>query len=170
MKIGQLAAATGTQADTIRFYEREGLLPPPARSEGNFRLYDRAHVQRLAFIRHCRCLDMTLDVIRVLLKYKDAPQESCGAVNHLLDEHIGHVVVRIRELQALEKELKSLREACMADGTAAECGVLDGIERGAREHDHGSRAPGDAKHLAGVHAVRPRPNPRVPVSGQVAKR
>jgi Cd(II)/Pb(II)-responsive transcriptional regulator len=154
MKIGQLAAATGTQADTIRYYEREGLLPSAARTEGNYRVYDQEHVQRLAFIRHCRCLDMTLEEIRVLLKYKDAPQEDCGAVDRLLDEHIGHVVARIGELKALEKELRTLRAGCTTDRTAAECGVLGGLERAAREHDHASGTPGHTQHLAGSHAVR----------------
>lgn len=152
MKIGQLAAATGTQAETIRYYEREGLLPRAGRTEGNFRLYDERHVQRLAFIRHCRCLDMTLDEIRVLLRYKDAPQESCEPVDRVLDEHIGHVAARIEELKALEKELRRLRAGCATDGTAAQCGVLGGIERGAREHDHASGKP--AHHLAGSHRVR----------------
>lgn len=166
MKIGQLAAATGTQADTIRFYEREGLLPHAARTEGNFRMYDRAHVDRLAFIRHCRCLDMTLDEIRMLLKYKDAPQEDCGAVDRLLDEHIGHVATRIRELKALEKELRSLRAGCTAGRAAADCGILDGLERAARDHDHGSRGAAASQHLAGSHAGRATPSPRRLAAGQ----
>ncbi|MBE7940707.1 MULTISPECIES: Cd(II)/Pb(II)-responsive transcriptional regulator [Ramlibacter] len=154
MKIGQLAAASGTQADTIRYYEREGLLPPAARTEGNYRVYDQEHVQRLRFIRHCRCLDMTLDEVRVLLQYKDAPQEDCGAVDRLLDEHIGHVVARIGELKALEKELRTLRAGCATDRTAAECGVLGGLERAAREHDHASGSAGRTQHLAGSHPPR----------------
>lgn len=112
MKIGELATATSTQIETIRYYEREGLLPNPDRTAGNFRIYDHAHAERLSFIRHCRGLDMTLDEIRQLLHFKDAPQENCGEVNALLDAHIGHVAARIRELRALEKELKALRECC----------------------------------------------------------
>lgn len=157
MKIGQLAAATGTKADTIRYYEREGLLPPAARTDGNYRVYDQEHVQRLGFIRHCRCLDMTLDEIRVLLRYKDAPEEECGAVDRLLDEHIGHVVARIDELKALERELRALRAGCTTDRTAGECGVLGGLERAAREHDHASAVPGHTQHLAGSHAARASP-------------
>ncbi len=67
MKIGALADATGTPVETIRFYEREGLMPPPARAANNYRLYLPAHVERLAFIRQCRSLDMTLDEIERLL-------------------------------------------------------------------------------------------------------
>jgi Cd(II)/Pb(II)-responsive transcriptional regulator len=138
MKIGELAKATGTAVDTIRYYEREGLLPEARRTEANYRDYDEAHAQRLAFIRHCRCLDMTLDEIRALLRYKDAPAEDCGPVDQVLDAHIAHVVRRIAELKALERELRELRSCCQTPGGA--CGILDGLERAAREHDHG-KAP-----------------------------
>ena len=104
MKIGELAKTAQTQTETIRYYEREGLLPEAARTEANYRIYDESHVQRLAFIRHCRSLDMTLAEIRTLLSFKDTPDDSCADVNALLDEHIGHVASRIRELKALEKD------------------------------------------------------------------
>ena len=67
MKIGELAAASDTSVETIRYYEREQLLPEPARSASNYRLYTQAHVERLAFIRHCRALDMPLNDIRQLI-------------------------------------------------------------------------------------------------------
>ena len=73
MKIGILAEATGTPVETIRFYEREGLLPPPARAENNYRMYLPVHVERLAFVRQCRNLDMTLDEIRALLALRESP-------------------------------------------------------------------------------------------------
>ena len=110
MKIGDLSKLTQTSVETIRYYEREGLLPEPSRTDGNYRIYGEAHAERLAFIRHCRGLDMTLDEIRQLLRFKDDPASDCGDVNALLDAHIGHVADRIRELRALEKQLKSLRE------------------------------------------------------------
>ena len=77
MKIGELAKAAHTQVETIRYYEREGLLPETARTDGNYRMYAEEHVDRLSFIRHCRGLDMTLDEIRVLLRFKDAPHGLC---------------------------------------------------------------------------------------------
>ncbi|CAN5473433.1 Cd(II)/Pb(II)-responsive transcriptional regulator [soil metagenome] len=125
MKIGELAKATQTQPETIRFYEHEGLLGKPPRSKGNFRLYGREHLERLAFIRHCRSLDMTLDDIRALLRFQDAPRENCHAINDVLEEHIESVARRIRDLRELHKELKSLRDQC--DGVAAECAILDGL-------------------------------------------
>ncbi len=69
MKIGELAQATQTDIQTIRFYEREKLLRPLGRTAGNYRIYDESDVHRLAFIRHCRSLDMSLDEIRLLLRF-----------------------------------------------------------------------------------------------------
>lgn len=152
MKIGELARATGTQVETIRFYEREGLLPAPARTDGNYRVYDQSLVERLAFIRHCRCLDMTLDEIRALLQYRDAPEQDCAGVDHLLDEHLGHVVRRIEELRALERELRALRASCATGQTAGECGILGGLERAAREHDH-AHAKSGRTHTPSSHGA-----------------
>ena len=162
MKIGELAKATGTQTETIRYYERENLLPIAMRTESNYRVYDSSHVERLAFIRHCRCLDMTLDEIRVLLHFKDAPSENCGAVDALLQEHIRHVVSRIRELQALESELRSLQQQCSPGHLAGECGILGGLANAALQHNH--MQPSEA-HPPGAHrdigaAPRQRTNKR----------
>lgn len=150
MKIGELATATSTQIETIRYYEREGLLPLPDRTGGNFRIYMEEHVQRLSFIRHCRSLDMTLDEIRKLLRFKDAPTENCGEVNELLDEHIGHVAERIKELRALEKQLKSLRERCHISQDAAHCGILSGLSQAVT--DDISRT---SRHVSGAHVRVP---------------
>jgi Cd(II)/Pb(II)-responsive transcriptional regulator len=124
LKIGELAKHTGSQVETIRYYEREGLLPAPARSGGNYRLYGAAHLERLQFIRHCRSLDMTLNEIRSLLSFRDVPEESCSAVNTLLDKHIEHVAHRIRDLQALQKQLKALRSLCQSTQATKDCEIL----------------------------------------------
>ena len=152
MKIGELAKAASTQTETIRYYEREGLLPEASRSESNYRVYDSTHINRLAFIRHCRSLDMSLGEIRALLHFKDAPTENCTEVNGLLDEHIGHVATRIRELKALEKELKALREECTTGQATASCGILSGLETAAQaEKMRPDSAGGHAGHVHGTH-------------------
>lgn len=153
MKIGGLARAAQTQVETVRYYEREGLLLKAPRSEGNYRIYGPEHVERLAFVRHCRSLDMTLGEIRVLLRFKDEPQAECGEINALLDEHIGHVATRIRELRHLEKQLKALREQCVGIREAARCGILSGLAEGAQ------RAAHDSAHVDGTHG---RPDGRRP--------
>lgn len=124
MKIGELAKLAGCQVETIRYYEREGLLPAPARTEGNYRLYSHEHVERLVFIRNCRTLDMTLDEIQRLLALRDLPQESCAGINSLVDEHIEHVEARINSLQALRLQLSELRDRCNTVQDAEDCGIL----------------------------------------------
>lgn len=148
MKIGALAAATGTPVETIRFYEREGLLPPPARADNNYRMYLPAHAERLAFIRQCRNLDMTLDEIRALIQLRESPAQDCGEINALLDEHIEHVAQRIRELRSLEKDLKALRARCAEPHSVSECGILDGLDRAAAARPGGS---GKRRHVHGAH-------------------
>ncbi|MES2786647.1 MAG: Cd(II)/Pb(II)-responsive transcriptional regulator [Pseudomonadota bacterium] len=145
MKIGDLAQATGTQAQTIRYYEREGLLAEPARTDSNYRRYDQTHVARLSFIRHCRSLDMTLEEIRALLRFKDDPAANCVAVNELLDEHICHVADRIRELKRLQAELKDLHAQCDAHG--ASCGILGALDKKGKSV---AKSAGKA-HIAGSH-------------------
>ncbi len=137
MKIGDLASQTGTPVETIRFYEREGLLPEPARTASNYRIYDEEHVQRLSFIRRCRTLDMALNEIRVLLRLKDTPTQSCDEANRLLDEHMSHVAQRILDLQSLQNQLLLLRAECAQTQDAAHCGILNKLGNVGFEAEHG---------------------------------
>ncbi len=129
LKIGELAKLTHCPIQTIRFYEKEGLLMPPTRGHNNYRAYNDAHMERLIFIRHCRSLDMALEEIRILLKFRDLPQENCTDVNALLDKHITHVATRIAELVLLEKQLKKLRRSCRQAQKAKDCGILQELSR-----------------------------------------
>ncbi len=146
MRIGDLAHTTGTPAETIRFYERERLLPRAQRSNNNYRVYTQAHVERLAFIRQCRSLDMTLDEVRELLRLREAPADDCHEINALLDEHIGHVAQRIRELRALQKDLQALRARCATPHAVDDCGILSGL------HEAAAKGPAPARrHVRGAH-------------------
>ncbi|MFA7668646.1 MAG: Cd(II)/Pb(II)-responsive transcriptional regulator [Burkholderiaceae bacterium] len=127
MRIGELALATNCSAETIRYYEKAGLLPPPGRNDSNYRQYTPAHQERLRLIRNCRSLDMTHDEIRSLLHSLDSAARDCEPVNRLLDEHIGHVNARIQELSQLRRQLLDLRRRC-AEGRAVEhCGIIKGL-------------------------------------------
>lgn len=142
MKISELARLAGSNTETIRYYEREGLLPKAGRNESNYRIYTAAHLEWLTFIRHCRNLGMTLGEIRTLLYFKASPEENCGEVNHLLDEHIEHVVRRIGELQELERQLRDLRGCCPDSRQAAACGILEGLSQPSLEKVSGNHVPG----------------------------
>ncbi|RYF47547.1 MAG: Cd(II)/Pb(II)-responsive transcriptional regulator [Comamonadaceae bacterium] len=126
MKIGELARMTHSTPETVRYYEKEGLLAQPARTDGNYRNYGPEHVERLRFIRNCRALDMTHEEIRVLLQAMDAPDAGCASANAMVDEHIGHIDARISELQSLKAQLTTLRARCSGDGTG-DCGILTGL-------------------------------------------
>lgn len=127
IRIGDLAKRSGCEVVTIRYYEKEGLLPKPARSGGNFRLYGDAHIERLQFVRHCRSLDMTLNEIRALLGLRDNPTQDCGEVNALLDTHIQQVEVRVEALLRLKRHLVDLREKCSGSRPVEACGILQGL-------------------------------------------
>lgn len=126
-RIGELARRAECLVQTVRFYEAEGLLPEPARSEGNFRLYEEAHLERLLFIRRCRAKDMNLSAIRQLLSFWDSPEIGCEEVNDLVDAHIEQVRMKLRELRELEKQLIELRRSCDSNRQAGQCGILNSL-------------------------------------------
>lgn len=125
MKIGELAQRAECSVETIRYYEKEGLLPPPYRTQNNYRDYTESHLERLQFIRNCRSLDMSHEEIRLLLGWRDAPTPHCAEVNELIDAHIQHVSARIRALVSLEQQLTALRNRCTAEADSEQCKILD---------------------------------------------
>lgn len=150
MRIGELAQRTQTPVDTIRYYERLGLLPRPARTTTNYRSYSAAQAERLQFIRRCRSLDMSLDEIRSLLVFCDQPERHCDDVNGTIEAHIRHVDERIEELKRLARELRQLRAACRAPGASAHCQILATLRTEAPKvspsaREHVGRSHGDAK-------------------------
>ena len=94
MRIGELAESTAVDVETVRFYEKSGLLPPPARQPNGYRSYGTAHLERLAFIRHCRALDMPLPAVTRLLQFLERPASDCAGINVLVDEQIARVRAR----------------------------------------------------------------------------
>lgn len=127
MKIGELAHVAQCSVETIRYYEKEGLLLLPLRTSGNFRVYGSDHVERLRFIRNCRALDMSHVEIRSLLQISDHPAMDCGAVNAVFDQHIAHVEARIHELQQLQQQLNTLRQRCSVRQAVDDCGILQSL-------------------------------------------
>lgn len=143
MKIGELARQANTTPETIRFYEKKGLLPAPERTEGNYRHYHHGHLDRLRFIRNCRSLDMNHEEIRALIALSEQPAARCDAVNELLNEHIGHVESRIEELRQLKTQLTQLSRRCQNSRTMDDCGILQGLTDLQPDDLHG----GHASHL-----------------------
>jgi DNA-binding transcriptional MerR regulator len=126
--IGRLAELTGVKIPTIRFYEQNGLVPSPRRSEGRQRRYDVSAVRRLHFIRHARDLGFSVEDIRQLLALSEQPSMSCETAMEIARHHLGQVEGRIARLRLIRSELKRMIEAC-GGGSTADCRILDALSR-----------------------------------------
>ncbi len=137
MLIGELARHAGCDAGTIRYYEREGLLQLPYRTESGYRTYTDAHLAQLNFVRHCRSLGMTLSEIKVLLGLQANPQAPCAEVSELIDKQIVRIQQQIDVLHVLEKQLATVRNCCADNLTASECGILKALAAAAENGEGG---------------------------------
>lgn len=136
LTIGKLGASAGVKVPTIRYYEQIGLLPEPDRSAGNQRLYPRAALDRLAFIRHARGLGFPLEAIRDLLSLSDQPDQSCAAADIIAKAQLAATRARITRLRALEAELERMIDQC-ACGTISDCKVIEALgDHALCAHDH----------------------------------
>jgi Cu(I)-responsive transcriptional regulator len=126
LSIGDLARATGTKVETIRYYERIGLLPAPARTQGNYRAYGREPLDRLSFVRRARDLGFSLDAVRELLRLSDQRDRPCEEVDRIARGHLAEVERKIADLAALGDELGRLIGQCR-HGTVAECRIIEAL-------------------------------------------
>jgi Cd(II)/Pb(II)-responsive transcriptional regulator len=131
MKIGELAKRGLCSVETIRFYEKEGLLEAPSRDVNGYRQYASSHLAQLNFIRHCRSLGMGLPEVRILRDLQTHPELACNEINQLLDSQIERVHEQIVSLRLLEQQLRSLRGSCHADTTIGNCAILRNLEQAA---------------------------------------
>ena len=124
MKIGELASATATKVETVRYYEKIGLLPPPARTSANYRAYGTEHLARLSFIRRARDLGFTLEAVRELLALSDDRGKPCGAVDAIASGHLAEVERKIIDLIAMRDELQRVIGSCR-HGTVGNCKIIE---------------------------------------------
>jgi Cu(I)-responsive transcriptional regulator len=125
--IGELARQTGTKAETIRYYEKIGLLGVPMRSAGNYRAYSEADAQRLRFVRRSRELGFSIEQIRELMAFSSHGQSDCSTVDNVVKSHVEDIEGKIRDLQALRNELTRMIGSCPG-GSIAECRILDALD------------------------------------------
>ncbi|MZR61783.1 helix-turn-helix domain-containing protein [Alcanivorax sp. DP30] len=124
--IGKLAEAAGCTVGLVRHYEKEGLLPTVARSEGNQRRYTQSHLDRLLFIRHSRELGFSLTEIRELIAMVNEPQSSCQQVDEMARMHLGRVRARIERLEAMRDELERMISQC-EENRVADCRIIEAL-------------------------------------------
>lgn len=129
MTIGRLAKATDCKPETIRFYEKEGLLPKPRRSASGYRLYEESHQRKLLFIRHGRELGFSLDDIGLMLGLAEDQQSSCREISRLSRKRLSSIRDKLSRLQALSAELTRLIDQC-DDGRIAECRIIEALKDG----------------------------------------
>src|SRR5712691_8908697 len=124
LAIGALSERTGCKVETIRFYEREGLLPTPTRSPGGYRLYIKDHLKRLTFIRRARALGFSIDEVRKLLTLADERKRPCAEVRVVAGARLEDVRAKIADLRAMERVLRETVARC-ADGRRADCPLIE---------------------------------------------
>lgn len=129
MKIGEAAAASGCHLETIRYYERIGLLPHPQRRTNGYREYSPTEVEQLRFITRGRDLGFSLEEIRTLLKLAERKDMPCAEVDRLARQQLAQVEERIRELQGIARELERTIESCVGE-SCGDCAILSALQRG----------------------------------------
>ena len=128
MRIGELAKATGTKAETISYYEREGILPAADRTDSNYRDYSDGHLATLIFVRRARALGFTMAQVRELLALSDHEDKPCSDVDQLVQRQLGEVTRKIADLTALQDELQHMLRSCQAD-RIGECRIVESLAR-----------------------------------------
>lgn len=128
LTIGQVAGQAGVDVETVRYYEREGLIEEPARRASGYRQYGEEVVDRLRFIREAKELGFTLNEIKDLLSLKLDPSSSCAEVKGRAEAKIADIEEKIRTLQRMKRALGKLTKACSGDGPTSECPILDALE------------------------------------------
>lgn len=129
LTIGKLSDETGVNIETIRYYERIGLVPAPPRSQGRHRLYDDLHRRRLAFVRRSRALGFSLNDTRDLLGLARGHDLTCAEVRALTEQHIADIRGKIRDLRKLDRVLSELAGKCRGS-TVPDCPILDALGKG----------------------------------------
>ena len=128
MKIGEFARRAGVAIDTVRYYERRGLLPEPQRRASGYRRYAEDDVSRLRFVRRAKGLGFTLDEIRSLLKLSGRREDDMGGLNAAANVKLLDVEARIEELSRIRDGLRILIEACPGHGALEQCPILHALD------------------------------------------
>jgi len=130
ISIGALSGRTKVNIETIRYYEKVGVLPPPPRTDGGHRVYGQEHVKRLSFVRRSRELGFSLDEVRQMLRLVDGGDVTCEQVREITLEHLTDVEKKIADLRRMQKTLKETAAKCAGDETP-DCPIIEALFDGA---------------------------------------
>ncbi|GBE42401.1 mercuric resistance operon regulatory protein [bacterium BMS3Bbin10] len=126
LPIGEMSRRTGVNIETIRYYERIGVMPEPLRTEGGHRAYDADQLKRLAFIKRSRELGFALNEIRALLGMVETGAYTCSQVHEMTTKHLAAVRKKLADLRALERVLKGMAAEC-SRGDVPDCPIIDAL-------------------------------------------
>lgn len=129
LKIGQVAKQSDISVETVRYYEKRGLLPTPQRLDSGYRVYPETVLQRLHFIHRCKDLGFSLQEIRELLNLQTEPETSSALVKEQVEHKIGLVKLKIAELKKIEHSLEQLSDLCCGDGPISDCPIIDFLKQ-----------------------------------------
>ena len=124
--IGNLSKQSGVNIETIRYYEKIGVMPAPGRSAGGFRIYEPDHLKRLSFVRRGRLLGFSLDEIRSLLRLVDGHGHTCAEVHSLMLSHLAEIRRKIRDLRRLQRAMAEMAARCSGE-SVPECPIVDAL-------------------------------------------
>lgn len=136
MKIGELAQRAGVRIDTVRYYERQRLLPPPARQPSGYRHYASSDVSRLRFVRRAKTLGFTLDEIRELLALSGRREDDMGGLKAAAIAKLADVEAKLAELTRIRDGLKTLVASCPGRGALEQCPILNTLDEDVCDGDH----------------------------------
>lgn len=134
LSIGQLAKQTGLSAETIRFYERHGLITPPPRTDSNYRVYPEEEIPRLRFIKRAKALGFTLNEIKELIDIRHDPKATKADIKKRTEEKIAGIKEKVRDIENILKALEHLSSACDGHGPLDECPILEVLD--AKDEGH----------------------------------
>lgn len=128
LKVGEVAKQAGVNLQTVRYYERRGLLPRPPRTGSNYRAYPEDAVRRVQFIKRAQELGFTLQEINELLSLRAAPQTRCADVRRRAQTKLRDIDDRVRTLQGMRKALTKLIGECSGKGPVTQCPILEALD------------------------------------------
>ena len=132
--IGKLAKQAGLGIETVRFYERQGLIEPPPRTDSNYRIYPEEEVNRLRFIKRAKDLGFTLKEIKELFELQNDPETTVADIKKRTEEKVKDIRKKVRDLIRIQEALEHLAESCEGHGPLSECPILEALS--GDEHEH----------------------------------
>lgn len=136
LTIGKLAKQAGLGIETVRFYERQGLIEPPPRTDSNYRIYPEEEVNRLKFIKRSKDLGFTLKEIKELLYLQHDPHATKADIKKRTEEKIVDIKKKVRDLVRIQEALEHLVSSCDGHGPLSECPILEALTGKEHEHHH----------------------------------